>query len=522
MNKLGIYFGSRVINLAEISGRQILNNIQINLPSANSDASAIVLPEEDKIVALVSEELKKKNIGTREAAVSLSGKDLIIRNFEMAILPRDEIAGAVNFEVRKYIPFKTEELVADFQYKTDKAAQKNRILFVAIKKETIERYASIINKLGLKMISLEYSAFSILRLLKLGGVPSQRGVRGIFNVDLAENDEVNFLVLEDGFPLFSRDVMLLGAAAVSETAKPEIPEPNVVLEKLKREIRISMDYYDRTLPLKNIDKIFFMMDRNYQAELEGFISFIRDIGLSSQFVDLKRCLGKNVPFSLAFLKSYATALTNVNIGLKPNLLQAREKSEKKVVVLEQPKTKAGALLMQLRSQTAKALAIAIFICLGTYYFGASRLFPLGMEISKIKKARPAVTSGIKPNASYDELVRLNADYRKKIDVLDGLLTKRTYLTELLDAIPRLIPGQMRLSELSFKKEAGGEVVLMLRGMVYMGDSNQEMDTVNRFLAVLKSNAVFSKYFGDLIGVVSINHQEMFGKSVTTFVISCRK
>ncbi|MFA5115169.1 MAG: pilus assembly protein PilM [Candidatus Omnitrophota bacterium] len=521
MNKLGIYFGSRVISLVEIRGRQILNNVQISLPSVSSNASTIELPEEDKIVALVKDELEKRHIEAKEAAVSLSGKDLIIRNFEMAILPRDEIAGAVNFEVRKYIPFKTEELVADFQCKTDKTAQKNRILFVAIKKETIDRYLSIVNKLGLKMVSLEYSAFSMLKLLKLGGIPSQRGVRGIFNIDLVENDEVNFLVLDDGFPLFSRDVVLLGATAVPEASKPEVPEPNAVLEKLKREIRISMDYYDRTFPIKNIDKIFFVMDRNYQAELEGFISFIRDIGLSLQFVDLKRCLGKTVPFSLAFLKSYATALANVNTGLKPNLLQAKEKAEKKAPV-ERPKTKTGVLLMQLRSETAKALAIAIFICLGTYYFGASRLLPLRMEINKIKKMRPAASSLIKPNAGYDELVRVNAEYRKRINVLDGLLTKRIYVTELLDAIPRLVPSQMRLSELSFKKEAAGVVSLVLQGVVYMGDSNQEMAAVNKFLAALKSNPVFSKYFGDLIGVVSINHQEMFGRPVTTFVIACKK
>jgi len=518
MNKLGLYFGSRVISIVEVKGRQVLNNIQISVPATPADASGIVLPEEAKIVALIKEELIRRKIEAKEAAVSLSGKDLLIRNFEIALLPTEELANAVNFEVRKYIPFKIEDLVSDFQHKVDKAAQKNRILFVAIKKETLERYLSIANGLELKVTSLEYSAFSILRLLKLGNTGSQKGIKGIFSIDLVENDEINFLVMEDGFPLFSRDVVLAGSGtAGTEGAKPEVAEPSVILEKLKREIRISLDYYDRTLPLKNIDKILFVMDRNYQDELEGFVAFVRDIGLTLQFIDLKRCLGRVMPFSLAFLKSYTTALSNINTGLKPDLLQARDRAVKKTVAAEQPQTKLGILLAQLKTEYAQAAMTGILICLAAYYFGVSRLAPLQKELNRVIAMRPAAISSIKSDTSYDELVNMNMDYKKKINTLDELLKKKIYITELLDIIPRITPRQIRLAELSLTR-VDNRMSLVLRGMIYMGDSKQEMDAVNNFLTELKGNLVFAKHFKE-ISLVSINNEQMLGKAVTTFVIS---
>jgi len=517
MNKLGIYFGSRLISIAELKGRQLLNNIEITLPAIASDTGGIAPSDEAQIVTLIKEQLVKKKIEVKEAAVALSGKDFIIRNFEMGLLPREELANAVNFEVRKYIPFKTEELIADFQYKLDRTAQKNRILFVAIKKEILDRYLSIINKLGLKITALEYSAFSILRLLKLGNVGGQKGIKGIFSADLVESDEINFVVLENGFPLFSRDVVLIGSNAPGEEAKAAVEEPAAILEKLKREIRISMDYYDRTLPLKSIDKMLFVMDRNYQAELEGFFTFIRDIGLALQFVDLKRCLGRSLPFSLAFLKSYTVALSNINTGLRPDLLKAREKTVKKVVAV--PQTKAGVFLAQLKSEYSKALMVAIVICLAVYYFGISRLAPLEKELKKITAVRPSLAT-IKANANYDQLVSINVDYRNKITALDELLKRKVYVTELLDIIPRVTPSSMRFSELVLNNE-DKKRELLLCGIVYLGDTNQEMDAVNSFVKALKANPAFTRHFKE-ISVVSINHEQVFGKATTVFVINCKK
>ena len=100
-SSLGIYFGPKIINLVETSGKKILNNIQIQRSMfAPSDLEPQV-SDEVKIVALFNEEFRKNKIEVKEANICLSGKDLIIRTFEIPQLPADELSNGVNFEVKK-------------------------------------------------------------------------------------------------------------------------------------------------------------------------------------------------------------------------------------------------------------------------------------------------------------------------------------------------------------------------------------------------------------------------------------
>jgi len=51
-----------------------------------------------------------------------------------------------------------------------------------------------------------------------------------------------------------------------------------------------------------------------------------------------------------------------------------------------------------------------------------------------------------------------------------------------------------LTNFSFNGKDGGAAELTLEGMVYLGDSNKELETVNKFLSGLKADAEFNKYF----------------------------
>ena len=292
MNSLGIYFGPSVISIVESKGRQPVNNIRIPRSAiSKGEFSDDKVPEEIKIAPYLKDEFKKNKIDNQEVVVSLSGRDLIIRNFEMPMLQRQELYNAVNFEVKKYIPFKVEDLVSDFQLFTDKPARKNYVLFVGIKKETLDKYLSIFQQLGMKVSAVEYSAFSALRLLSLASVKEKDPI-AVVNIDLIEEDEINFVVLKDGFPLFSRDIPFISDSQRQPGTSG--PQQGLAIERLKREIRVSLDYYDRTFPLKNIGKVFFVMDRDYRLDLENFI---KEIGLGSQFININKCIGKPVAFS---------------------------------------------------------------------------------------------------------------------------------------------------------------------------------------------------------------------------------
>jgi Tfp pilus assembly PilM family ATPase len=202
--KLGIYFGIKGIDIILGQGKSILTSINIPQEKFSPSDEEEKISQDVKIVALIKDELRKQKVEAKDAAIVLSGRDLIIRSFELpSALPRDELVGAISFEVKKYLPFKVEDLVSDFQSKLYKKEKRNLILFFGIKTKTMKTYLSIMDQLDLRVTDFEYSAFSILRLMNLLNIKT-KGVVAFMSLDL--EDESNFMVLEDGFPLFSRDI----------------------------------------------------------------------------------------------------------------------------------------------------------------------------------------------------------------------------------------------------------------------------------------------------------------------------
>jgi len=447
----------------------------------------------------------KNEIGPKEASIIISGKDLIVRTFEMPILPRHELDAAVNFEAKKYIPFKIEELISDFQFKVDKNIKKNRILFVGIKKDTLNSYLHILDQLGLRVKSIEYSAFSILRLLKLANV-KEKGIIGVINIELAREDEANFVVLEDGFPLFSRDISLISGSEESMGGG----ENNhiAVLEKLKREIQISLDYYERKFIGKGIGRIFFITDPRDKDKFNGFI---KELNLGVNFIDIGKHIDKPVPFSLAFAKGYSSSLSKVNTTVKINLFSAKERLLKKLG----PQTPSSFPLIARFKAELTAAAASILIILMVFVAGVLRALPLENELNNIVRIR-SLPKGVSLDSGSQQLANINADYKSRADAMEAIAKKRLKLTPLLDAIPRLIPKGMWLVRMYFKGDGTAEC--LLDGRAYLGNSSTESELVNAFRSRLKESAAVAKYFKD-VSVLSLRYVQTEKVSRTNFVLS---
>jgi len=517
MSSLGIYFGQKFISVVETKGSKLSKCIQI--PHSAITATGEIeekVPTEDKIIeiiALFKDELRRNKIQAREATLCLSGGDLIIRSFEMPIIPRSELQNAVCFEARKYIPFKVEDLIFDFQVKSDKAKRSNIVLFVGIKREILEKYISILKELSIKIRAIEFATFSILRCLKLSGL-DQKGIVGIVSADVSGEDEASFAVLDNGFPLFSRDIVLAGAPA-AEGEKAGEAGAEVVLEKLKTELRISLDYYHRKFPSRNIKKVYFISDADHRPDLEAFV---KDLGLSVQFIDISRYLEKSIPYSSGLIKGYSASLyKKIRTYLKLDLLVAKEKEillkhkptqrQDKVVTLKRPKL------------NSKVVLLGLLICALPFGFGLYKMRPLHEELNNIIAMRPQVTT-VSPEMDLEELTGTDSEYKRKLGVLDKLIKEQLYLTEPFDIIPRIIPEGTWLTNLQFQED-DRQAELILRGMVYLNDSEMEFEAVNKFQSELKNNSVLAKYF-TVISLSSIDNSELDNLTVTTFSISCRR
>lgn len=511
MSVLGIYFGPKNIYLVETEGKNFKNSIQIPLQKISGAGIEEKVPEEIKIATILKAELEKNNIDVKEANIVLLGKELIIRTFYMPAIPHSELNSAVKFEAKKYIPFKLEELVYDFQVRFDKVSRKNFILFVGIKKEVFDKYLNVLNQLKIKPNSIEYSGFSILRLIKLAKA-KEKGISAVVNIDLAEEDEVNFIILEKGLPLFSRDIILSTDLPItpSDTTKIDFA---AILEKLKVELRISLDFYLRKFPTKNIKNVIFIAPEDLHLDLEAFI---KERGLTAQFINVKKLIDRPVLFSSGLFKAYGCSLGRVvKSDLKIDLLLSKDKIKAlKIIGL---KGRILTLLTGLKINP-KIIFLGLLIVLSSYIFGFSVGKPIQIRLQETIKKRINV-DGIEPDKSYDELNIIDSGLREKIQRITNLVNKRLFVSEQLDILPGTIPQGIWFRELSFTKTEEG-ASLTLRCYVYLDDSDKELKAINKFRLNLTGNPGFNKNFKN-INIESVDKGQIGNTNLTNFVIVCR-
>jgi hypothetical protein len=511
MNSLGIYFGIKDINLVETSGRKILNNIRLPHPEQEIPGVEEKIPMDVKIMALLKDAFRSYRISAKEATFSISGQDLVIRTFEIPLLPQNELRGAVSYEAKKYIPFKLEDLDYDFQVFFNKKNKTSLILFVGIKKETLANYVSFAKQLDLKINALEYSAFSILRFLKLAGL-SDTGVIASLCFDLNNEDEASFTVFEDGFSLFSRDFDFTGEpAGFEKTSESDLLEKQV---KLKKEIRTSFDYYNRKFPDKLIRNILVVSDKEQQQEIK---SFLAEISIPVKFVDTQKVLGRRASYSSTLVKGFAAALfKSVPPKIKINLIGSRLKASRAAAsfALGNLATFFEGVKLDL-----KYIFLGAIVCIAVFGHGFMRTQAKQQELAAIKNKRVKISS-LPASDDFQELTNLGSKFKKRITALDNLVKNQMYVTPFLNTIPQVLPEGVWLESFNLSQSKGAPMELVLNGGVYFKDGDQEFESVNIFLTRLKKDPVFSGHFQE-IAIDFIDHKTVQGRNTTVFQITCK-
>lgn len=515
MSILGVYFGPNFFSVVTNKGKKIGDNFlipqeKVSPAAGDTQPSGAEASEDLKTIGAFNEQIRKSAISASRAVVCLSGKELIVRTFELPVMPAAELEGAIVFEARKYCPFKLEDLVVGHQVAHDKNRGINNILLLAVRKDILSKYTSLFEQLKLKLVNVEYSAFSILRLLKLAGV-SDKDTVAVVDVDPEEKDEANFVVMENGFPLFSRDLMLADALEAQE----QPAGVDLALDKLKTELRVSVDYYNRKFPTKRISRLIFIAPQSQREALSGFAG---EMGLVSDAVNVEAAFLQGQAFSLSLLKGFAASLSDtVKTQVRINLLEAKAKEivakEASIAALSK-----GSFLQDLKVNP-QIVFLSVGICAAALALGVYQKQPLQKEIQDILATREVVSS-INSEAAYEDLVAAHEEFTQKIKALDNLVKGQLVFSGPLAALPRLLPEGMWLRNLALSSEGSGNNVLRISGWAYAGDGSREFALVNSFAERLKQERAFADNF-NTVTVGSLDRADIGGVAVTSFEIICR-
>ena len=507
--KLGIYFGTNKISVVEIESGRITAQANLSLPEVivqAQDKSAGAISDETKQAVAIQDTLALNKIEARNAFVGLAGRDLFIRGFQMPSLSKTEMAAGVRFEAKKYIPFKTEELVFDYQYRINKRLSKMDILFTAIVKSNIEKYVNLLEQANIQINSIEPTNFAIFRLLH---ITKQFVPRLSCAMVTVQNEYIELSIFSEGFPCFSREIKL-SQAPVSSAALAESEEAPFHA-RLAGEIRVSLDYFRRQFSGHTINKIL-ILTKDIREDLASDLG--KGLNLPVEWVDLSKDPKLSTLADLDMLKAYALALRDITrINLTVDLYKKKSYTRVAQYGTAQEAKKVTFNL----NMMWQPLALAMGLVFLAYIIPIDELSKLAGKSNRLKKDASDLLGDSFGKLSMDQLKQKKTEYSQRFSVLEKLLNSRIDITPAYNALPVIVKTGLWFEELDIVIK-DGKKKLGIKGAVYLADGRLEEALVKEVLENLKKNTEFMRGLKGL-NLSSVGKNKRDDYAITTFEIS---
>ncbi|MFB3919356.1 MAG: type IV pilus biogenesis protein PilM [Candidatus Velamenicoccus archaeovorus] len=492
----GIYFGAKGVSFVQLSSGRIRNFLVQPYPAAEGTEA---YPAEDifesfkdremELIAFLQKGLRDSKMEATTAVISLPPKDLIIRFFEMPNIPRSEIAAGINFEIKKYIPFKIEELAFDYQYNVKTKANIIEVILCGMKQAPLDSYSNLLQQVNFTAQAYEPGLFSLFRFLVVKGkINNQKSY-----VILEFNKEgANILITEKGFPYFTRDIRL----AVNLGQMTPSGDVDGQMFKLINEVRVSLDYYRRQFLKKEVDEMIVI---SHLATSNLIDHFSKELGLKVNLLDLAELVQAEgvAPEALPDLvKAYGAALRQERPSLITlNLVRQREKAKaggSAALSSENIQEAAVLFLAENKPALAKGGIIGVAILILGYGLGFSKLFPLEKERSLVTVQNPPVLPGV-DLSSLEGVQASETQYLAQERDLRGLIDKKPMLYKKLVDISRLLPEGVWISKIAYIEDG----TMALECHVYAPDDKIRQEKMNKFVTDLRNDSEFQKIFSTI-------------------------
>ncbi len=521
--KLGAFFSNSEFYLTEVENQSLksLFSITHNLFAKTDSPSDKEVPEDIKFVGNVQKSLREQKVTTTDVVLALSSHDVIFRSFIIPWVSANEVKNIVEFEVRKYIPFKLDEIAYTYfsSIFNEKAIRKIRIYFVAIRHDLLDKYCGLLEQSGLKVSSIEPASLSLLRCLLIKTKSLQDQKLALIEILPGEG---KILIIDQGIPQFIRDFTFTTNPAAIRTAGDEA---ELINARIFNEVRISLDYFSRQFTQEKINHLIIIA-QNPSPELTK--SLQDDLGIPTQAFDHKELLNIAEAQSIHYLNSFGACLKDsIALPIKFDLAQGPTKPQKTEFKLKLSKED----IIGLAQVLGICAAIVGLTIGGTKFLGLDSQKKLTELSAKQGLFKDLDSKKIEEKISAIEKTTL--EYRS--------VNTESHLAYFLAKIPKMLPKGVWIKDLQISlrdlpqsaiNEQKGlpstpedkdilvpRIFIEMNGLAYNEILNQQIKIVNSFITNLRNDPDFAENFNK-ISLKSATSVTIKDKSITAFSITC--
>jgi len=303
-----------------------------------------VIMDSGTVISAIQQILTENQIKTKDVVVAVSGHSVIVKKIKVARMKPDELEEAIAFEAEQYVPYAIEDVNLDFQVleSPNEEAGEMDVLLVAVKKDIINDYLSIISTAGLSAVVVDVDAFALQNAFEIAYEVDRNQVVGLVNLGAAV---MNINILRGGVSEFTRDSALggnrytesiqkilglsyeqaenlkLGGKVDGRTFEDARPAIEMVNTELAGEIRRSFDFFRSSSPSDTIHRVVLS---GGSARLQGLVEYLSEsLEIPCELANpLRNIKADPKKFDPAYLEVIAPQLA-VSVGLA--LRQAGDK-----------------------------------------------------------------------------------------------------------------------------------------------------------------------------------------------------
>ena len=495
--KLGIFFGGDRFGIVEVADHAPVHATVVLLPLAGEGPD--VVSDEVRSTALIQKFIRDAHITVNSVNISLPAGDVIIRSFVIPLMKPNEIGSAVEYEVKKYVPFNLKDL--SYAYHSipivENKIKKFRIVFVAVKKEFLEKCSRIMEQAGLTAVFTEPAPMSLVRALlfkKL--IPHDQNIALV----QIESKEGRVIFIHNDIVFFVREFPI-GIRAEDVPGE----ELKFIKTRLLNEVRNSLDFYNRQYA-ESVPQMFVLAgadEQHYGAWLQD------ELGRAVKLID---------PLSIAHVQENGDPMGLVNAY---GVALADEGKSKVVFNLSRRTVKHSPSFMgqapidfQEYLGAIKIVLICAVVLVGVFFLTQWGLSGYQKSIDDL-----SAQQGRFNDSTMDEI---QAKIKKDSDRLDGYkkINITSDVSSIFIQISALLPDGVWLKSFIVKRSQTTSLWdVEITGSAYAKSLNEEVKAVNDFVSKIRKDENLKKYFSDVkLGMLQREQTNDF--TVVSFTIKC--
>lgn len=491
---IGLYLGARSLHLVHLTGQARRPKI-VRIGHLALETPLTADPQSFQgVTPLLQRLLQDCRLSGPAAQVGITSEAGIVRYFQMPKLPPRDQPTAIRFEAKKYLPFKLEELLSDFQVVIAKQDPNvMRVMFYAVKKELVAQYLQVLQEAGITPRSIETSLSSLTRALRRTRQLEPGKTAALVFVD---HDAASIAIVRDELVYLARNVTMLPAGAGGEAGAGEgAPPPATTAEgpastlytALLSEASVSVDYYRRRFASEPaVTKVLVSgegLPASWLTELAGALE------LPVEPVEVGRGLPNGDQLTGNVAVAFGLALRGLESGSVPvNLLPAELR----------PKAKS---LLPVVGLEAGAMVLLLILL---YHVKSQPLQTLAAQVAALRQQPAAAALGLSSaDLTVDRLQQLQRQRAAELRFLKSFVDAKVPLAEILQLLAEVTPPEIWLRHATYTNnliapEGGavkGEQGLLIEGAAYHQEAPKGLEVVNQFVDTVNGRKLLSHLFG---------------------------